>query len=234
MLDCSHRLHAAPPCASCCGNSASRGSEANILVLVDASGSVGQGAVDFALGKGLPAMARSLIAASARSDIAYSVGAMAFAAHVREILPMMDVRAFDPRRLPCDLRASGATLMEKALWRALEEIDAAKARQVGAGIACAGSFIVTVTDGRPTDERGALRKLSLHVARELADRNRTGSCGTFAIGVGRSETTVLRQLAPVASRVVRPAGGLSVDCWRAACRFIIAASFSAGNVRLGK
>ena len=78
---------------------------------------------------------------------------------------MTDVRAFDERRLPDDLAASGVTMMEKALWRALAEIDKAKARQDRERIARAGSLIVVVTDGCPTDEGGARKDLAVSCAR---------------------------------------------------------------------
>ncbi len=129
---------------------------------------------------------------------------------------MTDVRAFDERRLPDDLAASGVTMMEKALWRALAEIDKAKARQDRERIARAGSLIVVVTDGCPTDEGGARKDLSPYLVRELADRNRTRSCETFAIGLGEVDDDVLRQVGPATSQVTA-----TVRAWRSPMRCAI-------------
>ncbi len=168
-----------------------RAYESNTIVLIDTSYSVGQEMVDFAVRKGLPAIAGSMLSASTRNGIVYNLGVMTFASDVREVVPMTDVRAFDERRLPDDLAASGVTMMEKALWRALAEIDKAKARQDRERIARAGSLIVVVTDGCPTDEDGARKDLSPYLVRELEidkakarqDRERIARAGSLIVVV---------------------------------------------------
>lgn len=216
-----------------------RAYESNIIVLIDTSYSVGQEMVDFAVRKGLPAIAGSMLSASTRNGIVYNLGVMTFASDVREVVPMTDVRAFDERRLPDDLAASGVTMMEKALWRALAEIDKAKARQDRERIARAGSLIVVVTDGCPTDEDGARKDLSPYLVRELADRNRTRSCETFAIGMGEVDDDVLRQVGPATSQVTRDGESVeiphavcylgdqrNIECWRTVYQLIGEASSS--------
>lgn len=220
-------------------SAAPRAYESNTIVLVDTSYSVGQEMVDFAVKKGLPAIASSMLSASTRNGIVCNLGVMTFASEVREVVPMTDVRAFDERRLPDDVEASGVTMMEKALWRALAEIDKAKARQDRGKIARAGSLIVVVTDGCPTDEDGKRKDLSPYLVRELADRNRTRSCETFAIGMGSADEDVLRQVGPATSQVTRDGETVeiphavcylgdqqSIDCWRTVYQLIGEASSS--------
>ena len=61
-----------------------RAYESNTIVLIDTSYSVGQEMVDFAVRKGLPAIAGSMLSASTRNGIVYNLGVMTFASDVRE------------------------------------------------------------------------------------------------------------------------------------------------------
>ena len=157
----------------------------NTIALIDTSYSVGQDMVDFAVSKGIPAIAESMRKASTRNGIQYNLGIMTFATEVKTVVPLTDVRDLDVKKSLPKLTASGVTMMEDAMWKALAEIDRAKAQQDKEGIARAGSLIICVTDGYPTDSEGDRKDLSNYLVRELASRNRTRSCETFAIGMGK-------------------------------------------------
>lgn len=168
----------------------------NTIALIDTSYSVGQDMVDFAVSKGIPAIAESMRKASTRNGIQYNLGIMTFATEVKTVVPLTDVRDLDVKKSLPKLTASGVTKMEDAMWKALAEIDRAKAQQDKEGIARAGSLIICVTDGYPTDSEGDRKDLSNYLVRELASRNRTRSCETFAIGMGKVDDAVLGKIGP--------------------------------------
>lgn len=214
--------------------------ESNTMVVLDTSSSVGQDMVDFAVEKGLPAIVESMRSASTRNGIVYNLGIMTFASDVKLVVPLTDVRALDLEYALPKLEARGVTLMEDAMWQALGEIDKAKARQDRDDrVARAGSLVVVVTDGCPTDEDGCLKGLSSYLVRELADRNRTRSCETFAIGMGEVDDATLSQLGPktvqktMSGAQVEAAHAVcylgdqnGVDCWRTVYQLIGEASSS--------
>lgn len=212
----------------------------NTIVLFDTSYSVGQSMVDFTVRKGLPAIAESMRNASTRNGIVYNLGVMAFASDVRTLVPLTDVRSLNLKRALPHVEARGVTLMEDAMWQALAEIDKAKAQQDrDERVARAGSLIVVVTDGCPTDEDGCLKNLSDYLVRELADRNRTRSCETFAIGMGDVDDATLLQLGPKTAQRTQGAASFEaaravcylgdqgdIDCWRTVYQLIGEASSS--------
>lgn len=212
----------------------------NVLMAVDTSCSVGQEQVDFVARKGVPAVAESLRRASVRNGIAYNLGVMTFATEVKMVLPLTDVRSLGDDLGMSHLEATGVTCMEKALWKAFDEIDRAKAVQDRqSGVARAGSLLVIVTDGRPTDDNGYEKALSDYVVREIARRNETRSCETFAIGMGGANDAVLAQLGPATegkagdgTRVTMPHAVRylgdqdSLECWQTVYKLIGDASSS--------
>ena len=188
----------------------------NTIALIDTSYSVGQEMVDFAVNKGLPAIVESMRNASTRNGIVYNLGVMTFSSSVETVVPLMDVHELELGKYVGGLQAGGVTMMEDAMWQALGAIDKAKADQDRDGsIARAGSLIVVVTDGCPTDSDGCLSKLSSYLVRELADRNRTRSCETFAIGMGDVDDATLSQLGP--KTLQKTQNGASVETAHAVC-----------------
>lgn len=217
-------------------------SEFNVLALIDSSSSVGQDALDYVLEKGLPCTFEKLRGASHEADAVYNVSVCAFANAVTEVLPFTNVCDLQWGSAARTMRSGGVTCMEDAVWEAFARIDRQKARQDAKRIPRAGSLVIVVTDGRPTDSQGHRRTLSAELVEEIAVRNQTRSTSTFVIGMGKVDDATLLELGPVtketvrgeaveAARAVRYVGGSYQDeqCWSAVCSLIGQASSSSSE-----
>ena len=212
----------------------------NVLMLVDVSYTLGQEALDHVSGEGLRCILNTLRAQSQSTEILYTFALFAFSDTTEEVLGFAPAHELAARASLPTLECRSVTCMEDALWEAFARIDAEKAAQDAARTPRAGSLVLMVTDGRPTDETGSLKPLSALLVDEIRERNETRSTSTFVIGMGDVDDATLRQVGPPAieklpdgtcfesPRAVRYTGDdyRSRQCWEAVCSLVGRASSS--------
>lgn len=213
---------------------------ANVLILVDLSSSMGAEALNYLSDKGLRCVLDILRKHSLSTDIVYRVAVFGFSSRTQEIIPFEDAIALANRTSLPRLEMGSVTCMEEALWECFARIDQLKSQQDASRTPRAGSLLVAITDGRPTDDMGHPKALSPELATEIRHRNETRQTNTFAIGMGQVDDETLLQIGPNVSeewvdgqryetpRAVRylDADYHGSECWEAVCSLIGQASSS--------
>lgn len=216
--------------------------EMNVTILVDRSSSMPAEALRYVFGPGLASVLSTLERAGRKNGYRYNVRVAAFSTRCEEVVPFCGLDEARRALRRCSIGPRGVTCLEGALRDAFDATDALKSRQDACGIPRVGSLVIIVTDGRPTDEEGALASLSDAMAAEIVRRNETRKTTTFAIGFGRVQDDVLRALGPATRsfvdgeyrempRAIRYRDETYEDtaCWQAVCDIMGTASSSRGG-----
>ncbi len=212
----------------------------NVLMLVDLSYSVGQEALDHVSERGLRCIVDTLRRQTQSNEIIYNFCLLGFSAFTREIIAFTPAHELAARNEWPQLSCESVTCMEDALWEAFARIDAEKAAQDAARTPRAGSLVLVVTDGRPTDDQGGAKPLSALLVEEIRRRNESRETTTFVVGMGDVDDETLRQVGPALAEQVPGAGSFKVaravrytaddyqssQCWEAVCSLVGRASSS--------
>lgn len=171
--------------------------EENILVLFDVSGSMRATDVLYFRSEGVAQIIATLRRSQRENGIRYNLCIIAFSTDCEIVLPFTPIDDLPDNVSLGSLAPSGVTCTEKALQAAFDEIDAIKRRQdASPSTPRLGSILVTITDGRPTDENGREKALSREMAAEISRRAQTRKTSTVAFGFGDVNPATLKELAP--------------------------------------
>lgn len=217
----------------------------NVTILIDRSKSMPAEALDYMMTNGVWSVVATLREASRKNGYRYLIRLVTFSSSVNELMPFTDVTELNYQQKFDVPAPSGVTCTEKALREAFDEIDRIKSKQDRTGIPRAGSMLVLITDGRPTNENGKVTPLAPAMQAEIASRNQSRKTTMVAFGFGKVDQQTLKLLAPP-SQLTTAHGATheaphallykdpsyqDISCWQALSKLIgTASSSSSGEI----